>query len=347
MRGTIGAKNWHIRIELSEHNEYINILNTGIIAFEGQLIEVSEFLAPPRLLICSRCNTPGHLKKECKNNVDLCRRCGLNRNEGEHKECIIKCHHCNGNHEATSYQCPLINDFRKELILKLKSRPDLLPQNVQLFIPTQYRSHGEKENRILFNNNKIEGNVRMTQQQQYTYHQHTNEWPLLSNNSDSTAPNKWLARDLNRNNIWRDMTKSQEIFDSLKKEFNKQEIDIAKRYQEHKLKLGSILSVMSVQIQQQNENLKPVFTTISELIPIVTLSLGICQQLATTIASSTNDRQVKLPLETTTSQIQTLINFLNEQHQLISSKHSKFVENFEKNNQLLQHGIELFTSASE
>ncbi|CAF1680789.1 unnamed protein product [Rotaria magnacalcarata] len=347
MRGTIGAKNRHIRIELSEHNEYINILNTGIIAFEGQLIEVSEFLAPPRLLICSRCNTPGHLKKECKNNVDLCRRCGLNRNEGEHKECIIKCHHCNGNHEATSYQCPLINDFRKELILKLKSRPDLLPQNVQLFIPTQYRSHGEKENRILFNNNKIEGNVRMTQQQQYTYHQHTNEWPLLSNNSDSTAPNKWLARDLNRNNIWRDMTKSQEIFDSLKKEFNKQEIDIAKRYQEHKLKLGSILSVMSVQIQQQNENLKPVFTTISELIPIVTLSLGICQQLATTIASSTNDRQVKLPLETTTSQIQTLINFLNEQHQLISSKHSKFVENFEKNNQLLQHGIELFTSASE
>ncbi|CAF4694996.1 unnamed protein product, partial [Rotaria magnacalcarata] len=70
---------------------------------------------------------------------------------------------------------------------------------------------------------------------------------------------------------------------------------------------------MSVQIQQQNENLKSVFTTISELIPIVTLSLRICQQLATTIASSTNDRQVKLPLETTTSQIQTLINFLNEQ----------------------------------
>ncbi|CAF4811670.1 unnamed protein product [Rotaria socialis] len=86
MRGTIVAKNRHIRIELSEHNEYINILNTGTIAFEGQLIEVSAFLAPPRLLICSRYNTPGHLKKECKNDVDLCRRCGSNRNEGEHRE---------------------------------------------------------------------------------------------------------------------------------------------------------------------------------------------------------------------------------------------------------------------
>ena len=103
---------------------------------------------------------------------------------------------------------------------------------------------------------------------------------------------------------------------------------------------------MSVQIQQQNENLKSVFTTITELIPIVTLSLGICQQLATTTAFNLTDRQVKLLFETTTSQIQTLINFLNEQHQLISSKHLKFVENFEKNNQLLQHGIELFTSTS-
>ncbi|CAF5102400.1 unnamed protein product, partial [Rotaria socialis] len=47
MRGTIGVRNRHIRIELSEQNEYMDILNTGTIAFEGQLIEVSEFLAPP------------------------------------------------------------------------------------------------------------------------------------------------------------------------------------------------------------------------------------------------------------------------------------------------------------
>ncbi|CAF3355456.1 unnamed protein product [Rotaria socialis] len=104
---------------------------------------------------------------------------------------------------------------------------------------------------------------------------------------------------------------------------------------------------MSVQIQQQNETLKSVFTTITELVPIVTLSLGICQQLATTTTSNSTDQQVKLPFDTSTSQVQTLINFLNEQHQLISRKHLKFVENFEKNNQLLQHGIELFTSTSE
>ncbi len=106
MRGTIGAKSRHIRIDLSIHDEYTRMLHGGVIAIAGQLIEVSEFLAPPRLLICSKCNSPGHIKKECKNDVDLCRRCGQNRYQGDHKECTIKCHHCEGNHEATSYQCP-------------------------------------------------------------------------------------------------------------------------------------------------------------------------------------------------------------------------------------------------
>ncbi|CAF2105392.1 unnamed protein product [Rotaria magnacalcarata] len=249
MRGTIGAKNRHICIELSEHNEYINILNTGTILFEGQLIEVSEFLAPPRLLICSQCSTPGHLRMNAKMMLI-------------YVEDAVQI-------ETKS----IINDFRKELILELKSRPDLLPQNVQLFIPTQYRSHDEKGNRIFINNNIIEGNARtkQQQQQQYTYHQHSNEWPLLSNNIDTTSPNEWLSHNTNRSTIWSDMTKSQEIFDSLKEKFNKQETDIAKRYQKHKLKLGSVLSVMAVQIQQQNETIKSVFTTITELIPIVTL----------------------------------------------------------------------------
>jgi hypothetical protein len=115
----------------------MRLLNGGVLAIGRQLIGVFEFLEPPRLLICSKCNTPEHLKKECNNEYKLCRRYGEIRNQGDHKECVVKCHHCNREHESTSYQCPLINDFRKELIIKLKSKPNLLPRNVQLFIPTQ------------------------------------------------------------------------------------------------------------------------------------------------------------------------------------------------------------------
>jgi hypothetical protein len=184
MRGTIGGKSRHIRIDLSAHDEYMRILNGGVLAIGGQLIEVSEFLAPPRLLICSRYNTPGHIKKECKNEFDLCRRCGDNRSQGDHKECIIKCHHCNGDHESTSFKYPLIADFRKELIIKLKSKPNLLPHNVQLFIPTEYRSHGKK-NRILTNNTNDAHLQRQQQQQPFSYL--PNEWPYMLNNANTTS----------------------------------------------------------------------------------------------------------------------------------------------------------------
>jgi hypothetical protein len=78
MRGTIGGKSRHVHIDLTAHYEYMRMLNGGDLAIGGQLIEVSEFLSPLRILICSRCNKPGHIKQECKGEYDICRRCGGN-----------------------------------------------------------------------------------------------------------------------------------------------------------------------------------------------------------------------------------------------------------------------------
>jgi hypothetical protein len=339
MRGTISGKSRHIRIDLSAHDEYMRILNGGVLAIGGQLIEVFEFLAPPRLLICTKCNTPGHIKKECKNEYDICRRCGENRSQGDHKECIIKCHHCNGEHESTSFQCPLINDFRKELIIKLKSKPNLLPQNVQLFIPTQYRLHGERNIRILTNNTIDTCSGRQKQQKYIPYD--SNEWPYLSNNAN--APSSLN----NNNNIWNEMIKTQRNFDILREKFEKQEFDLNKKYNEQKFKFGSILSLMSVQIQQQNEGLKSTISTLNEIIPVVTSSLEIYQQLALKTSSNSTDQHEKLLYESINQQVQTSISFLNEQNRLISNKHSQLMDNYEKNNQLLQRGVELFISSSE
>jgi hypothetical protein len=143
------------------------------------------------------------------------------------------------------------------------------------------------------------------------------------------------------------MSKTQSDFDLLKSKFEKQESDLNKKYNEHKYKLGSILSLMSVQVQQQNEILKSVYTSLNELIPIITLLLEIRQRFSTKEASNSADQQEKLLFETISQQAQTSIAFLNEQNQLISNKHSQFIDNFEKNNQLLQRGVELLTSSSE
>ena len=75
MKGTMSEKSRHIRLDISSKEETDRMLYGGVFSLHGQLIEVVEFLAPPRLFICSRCNCPGHVIKECKDPFDRCRRC--------------------------------------------------------------------------------------------------------------------------------------------------------------------------------------------------------------------------------------------------------------------------------
>jgi hypothetical protein len=78
-----------------------------------------------------------------------CRRCGNDRNNNDnHKECKINCHHCKGDHVSTDYKCPFIQEYRRRLIIELRKHPDLLPPDIQLFIPSQYREQGERTKTI-------------------------------------------------------------------------------------------------------------------------------------------------------------------------------------------------------
>ncbi len=54
----------------------------------------------------------------------------------EHKECEIKCLHCQENRLATDYKCKIIDKYRRELIEELKKHPEQMPLEVQLFIPS-------------------------------------------------------------------------------------------------------------------------------------------------------------------------------------------------------------------
>ncbi|CAF1580902.1 unnamed protein product [Adineta ricciae] len=282
MRGSRTSRNRHIRLDLMDHNEYMRILNSGVFAIAGQLIETSEFLAPPRLLICSKCNTPGHIKKNCKINCDTCRRCGGDGAQGDHVTCNIQCHHCKGEHEATSFKCPLINEFRCQLIEQLKKRPDLLPYNVQLFIPTELRNRNEKNSRILTNNAANSQSQRSHPSKQ-TYSYHDNNWPQLPGDMRNTTVSqmKWTPLPTDSNTLWNEMMKTQYEFDMIKQKYEQQELNLSLKLNEQKMKLESILSLLSVQVQQQHESLNSLFTIIKEVVPMVSNSLAICQELAT------------------------------------------------------------------
>ncbi|CAF1329264.1 unnamed protein product [Rotaria magnacalcarata] len=111
--GTLNTRNRHVRIDFQDETEYNTILNSGKVSIYGQLTDCDQ-------------------------------RCGKDRNDKEdHSLCEIKCHHCDGPHTSTDYSCSFIQQYRRELVLELRNRSDLLPAEVQLFIPTECRESGK------------------------------------------------------------------------------------------------------------------------------------------------------------------------------------------------------------
>ncbi|CAF4503285.1 unnamed protein product [Rotaria socialis] len=184
--GTNNGRTRFIRMDLLNHLEYKQILNAGIICIDGQCLHVYEFLAAPRIMFCSMCNLPGHSKRLCKLLYERCKRCGGNRKVGEHNECKITCHNCQGEHVATDYKCPTVHSYRKELIQYLRKHPEALTNDTQIFIPSNLRQEGGK---VLCK--------RMVDKNQAVYHYHykptkTNSnpaWPSLSPKAAIYEPN--------------------------------------------------------------------------------------------------------------------------------------------------------------
>ena len=162
MMGTMRSKCRHIRIEFYHKNELAKLMDDGKVGLQGQIFEVEEYLPPPKILICSKCHVPGHAKKLCQSTMDICRRCGNDKNNGnDHTECSLSCHHCGGEHSATDFKCPVIIKFRQELLLRLKNDRNKLPPNIKLFIPVDCRLNGDRD-RFLTSDNKNEYRTSVT-----------------------------------------------------------------------------------------------------------------------------------------------------------------------------------------
>ncbi|CAF1427929.1 unnamed protein product, partial [Rotaria magnacalcarata] len=165
--------------------DYEKLMRQGGLTIDGQIFELNEFLPPPRILICSKCNDPGHVRKDCKFEYDACRRCGDDRSIGNHNECIISCHRCKQNHSATDYQCQYLIEYRRMLLQQLKQKPYLIPPNVKLFVPTEYRKDGDNDNKIVSsriaksNTNEFNKTMINNQNNPIPFNINRHAWPTL------------------------------------------------------------------------------------------------------------------------------------------------------------------------
>ncbi|CAF2962996.1 unnamed protein product [Rotaria sp. Silwood2] len=333
MLGTITYRSRHIRVDLLSNEEYIGILNSGKFVIGGHLYEVDEYLPSPKILICNKCNTPGHMKKNCKSAIDVCKRCGNDRNDGvDHKGCNIKCHHCGGDHEATNFKCTTISKFRQELLRQLKNNTHLLPPHIQFYIPQQFRD--QKSNKFLMNNNNEMYQVGTRRDDLININpQDFNVWPALNSNSA-------LPAAASSTSIWNsELRKLQDELHNLKREHENEIKQIKMECDNQIQKMVQGWQLINLQIKTQAEAISDVYTTVSETLPVIIQSIQTINYVMKEMNGNTindNERQAKENMFTT---INDTINTFNNRLLLLTNHQQKLKTLMDKQNELLLRGM--------
>ncbi|CAF3825630.1 unnamed protein product [Rotaria sp. Silwood1] len=341
MKGSMTEKSRHVRLELTSIDEYNSILNNGGITINGHLIEAHEFLSPPRLLICSKCNDPGHIRRNCNFQYDACRRCGKDRTVGEHKECIICCHRCNQNHLSTDYKCPFLVDYRRSLLYKLKDQPNLLPPNMHIFIPSECRERGVKNNKILCNpSNKLNNSSIHKNASQFYLSNHV--WPALGKVTDGN-----INSPLNEHSLWNELKSKQNEINKINEEFNIKIQHLQAKYDDHMKKMSSILMIISQQVKVQNEGIERCHTTINEVLPILSSTLEVFQRIITKPGMFNNNENNNTENQSVLNHISQSLEFIKDRNDLLTTNQRVLNSLVEQQNALMIQGINSLISNNE
>ncbi|CAM4751975.1 unnamed protein product [Rotaria magnacalcarata] len=243
----------------SSPNKDVQKMNSGL-TIDGHIIELNESLAPPRLLFCSKRNDPEHVRKHCNLKYEAYRSCGEDKSTGNHNGCNICCHRCKTNHLATDYKCQFLMDYRRALLQRLKQKSYLLPPNVKLFIPTECRDDGEKNNKIVSSRNSMGNNTVFNG----TSNDQAQHLPFNINSHSWSSLEKHRSNHINLTidaALWKEIKNNENEIEKLREEFN------------NKIQLSQTI--------YQNENVEWCNTIINDFIPLLSSTLTLFQKLTT------------------------------------------------------------------
>ncbi|CAM4744032.1 unnamed protein product [Rotaria magnacalcarata] len=334
MKGSMNEKSRHVRLEITSTDDYESLLIKGGITIDGHLIETQEFLSPPRILLCSKCNDPGHIRRNCNFQYDACRRCGKDRNIGEHKECSICCHRCNQEHQATDYKCPYLIDYRRSLIYKLKNQPNLLPPNIQLFIPKEYKEQGVRGNRILSNPSAKNNHSLINNNIPAQFNLSSHIWPTL--NKIPERNNSYIN---NEQSIWNELKSKYDETNQTNNDI-KDKLQLFKtKYDDHIQKMSSLLLVISQQAKIQNESIERCYTTLNEIFPVLKSTVEVFQHIMKKSGMLNITEPNNPEGQSILNHISQSLDFIENKHEFLTNSEKILYSLIEQQNVLMAQGI--------
>ncbi|CAF4830977.1 unnamed protein product, partial [Rotaria sp. Silwood2] len=176
-------------------------------------------------------------------------------------------------HLSTDFSCPAIRSYRREVIKHIQLHPEILPDHVQIFIPSYCRQNG----------GKVLGNQRSyfhsQQQQKYMNlnqnHSDVNrEWPSLPPPiSNTTAAylkpqHQYHNRPDQIEGIQIQMNKLEREFQNAKNEFDRKNIDIITKFNTSIAQIQSLIICFTTVIQRQNEMILVLKSAVNECLQL-------------------------------------------------------------------------------
>ncbi|CAF2136210.1 unnamed protein product [Rotaria magnacalcarata] len=121
MKNKFGNDIHMVKLELTSPTARQKLLDTKKLTVNYISYEITEFLAPVNVLVCSKCSGIGHFRKQCTEQLETCKNCSQAFPDIKSHRCTAepKCKHCNGDHPSNSIKCPVIKSYRAELTKKL------------------------------------------------------------------------------------------------------------------------------------------------------------------------------------------------------------------------------------
>ncbi|CAF3317144.1 unnamed protein product [Rotaria sp. Silwood2] len=115
-----------VRLDICSVEIIEELLRKKFVYNNNLRLSVAEYLAPAKVLICSKCFQIGHFRSTCKSRLEFCKICGVGVDDlKQHKNCTKPrcCVRCSGDHESNDYRCPEVKSFRSLLTKSLLSAP--------------------------------------------------------------------------------------------------------------------------------------------------------------------------------------------------------------------------------
>ena len=106
-----------VEVEFTSSKTRDEILSNGQMVINYVKHDVREYLPQATILICTKCLSLGHFRKQCKQTNDTCKVCSERYDDINKHNCsgIANCLHCGGDHRSNDMKCKVIKQYRAEL----------------------------------------------------------------------------------------------------------------------------------------------------------------------------------------------------------------------------------------